>query len=1216
MNPGQESYAKSKTGSPYYMAPELFQDDGVYSFASDLWSFGWILYEFITGKTPFSSSSLSKLIKMVQEDEPAIQALNVSSNLKDLISKLLEKDPINRICWEELIEHPFWESMDTEEFIKFKFPSQPQFDSYLESRGINPEHFIMHKTKALMKEKAKNYTPQTNIHANKMFKVDDYGEEQVPNDDLYRNNTTRDQDFADDWEDEEAVPIDEYATPIERQITEPSVKKPTDENDVPHKPSYVSSKMKIPGQKVFDKIGSKANELPLETEEFDSNIDEKLQFNLIQAEKKDFKNISKLNQGKSRKIVSAHADTERPGVDYKYLNNWLKEKEGDSCPIALTKAKSALVATKKGEQIDKNYNQYSDRKSPSTNWNTSGKSNFTSKAKSSKELISYKNEASKSPSTLKFYQNPPLTKVAVEKKEVNSKKFNTVMHKQTSAKSNTTQRKMCPKPIEQLMIHHSDTAVKPIIGNKDIEKLQEPVYKASYLTFTPWSAEEFEKKIESQEIESFLSEIYNGIVTNSNLTERVNTLSYFESIITNSNVSNRLINSAFLTLFVHMLNKPIKSHMIKIRICSIIGLLIRHATVIENEVAESGICETLIATINDSNENVRRKAIAALGEYLFYAATQLDDDQASDVWKISQDAINAVLLWMKHYEEETVRFYACKTIENISAQSVSAGHLLATDTTCKLLLDAFLNGGKESYVNTAAVALSHICKLNPNLFSYVVEYITVEEICSVLVEGQSRLQQSFVTMLNIALLNENELLLKSINDNTDWVCKAIVTLLENQSLVIRGKSILTVVLLIKHFPLQWFTVLISDNKFITLLNRLTKDSYKYVQYGLMHFIDQVNQTMPIILKVIQEDLNYAMSIQDYTGLKVDAIVDKVMERRRDFKNLKGHMTLVSLILVLATSHLMKSRIINEHFLEVISNMLEVCEPSMFQGADEFINAVLAIIESISSNQKTLFNNSIPILQYVLPALMRKLRSESNDVKFLSLKIFTDITIQYINDENIFKKCEIAYDETNPSISKKESICRYTTELLNDILINNLFPNYQFILEDADPVPLFALKLLSALTDRSYEFVNAIERLGILPAILDFYSIGHKRLNRHTIKIIKCIVETQEISLDLIFDYQIIENTLSIIDNMLEQSQDWCFDVLTATLHSIIDRVSAHLELQETIEGDQSLEKAIESLASSVYSCIELLNTDFDFHVVDKSSQCLLFILTKFADKHK
>ncbi len=61
--------------------------------------------------------------------------------------------------------------------------------------------------------------------------------------------------------------------------------------------------------------------------------------------------------------------------------------------------------------------------------------------------------------------------------------------------------------------------------------------------------------------------------------------------------------------------------MIKIWVCSIVGLLIRHATVIDNDVAKSGIRDLLIQTLNDSNETVRRWAIAALGEYLFYAAT-------------------------------------------------------------------------------------------------------------------------------------------------------------------------------------------------------------------------------------------------------------------------------------------------------------------------------------------------------------------------------------------------------------------------------------------------------------------------------------------------------------------------------------------------------------------------------------------------------------------
>ena len=70
MNPGKDSYPQGKTGSPYYMAPELFTEGGVYSFASDLWSLGCVLFEFVTGKPPFHSSSLNKLMKMIQTDSP------------------------------------------------------------------------------------------------------------------------------------------------------------------------------------------------------------------------------------------------------------------------------------------------------------------------------------------------------------------------------------------------------------------------------------------------------------------------------------------------------------------------------------------------------------------------------------------------------------------------------------------------------------------------------------------------------------------------------------------------------------------------------------------------------------------------------------------------------------------------------------------------------------------------------------------------------------------------------------------------------------------------------------------------------------------------------------------------------------------------------------------------------------------------------------------
>ena len=52
---------------------------------------------------------------------------------------------------------------------------------------------------------------------------------------------------------------------------------------------------------------------------------------------------------------------------------------------------------------------------------------------------------------------------------------------------------------------------------------------------------------------------------------------------------------------------------------------------------------------------------------MFYAATQLDDEQADACWQIKDEAIFAIIRCLKENEDEVVRFYACKTLENIAA---------------------------------------------------------------------------------------------------------------------------------------------------------------------------------------------------------------------------------------------------------------------------------------------------------------------------------------------------------------------------------------------------------------------------------------------------------------------------------------------------------------------------------------------------------------------
>ena len=80
----------------------------------------------------------------------------------------------------------------------------------------------------------------------------------------------------------------------------------------------------------------------------------------------------------------------------------------------------------------------------------------------------------------------------------------------TSATQNTqaSSNKSKIPPPEQLIHHTSDTIVKPITGNKEIEKIQETVYNRELLPFTAWALDDIVAGIESPQVESHLADIY------------------------------------------------------------------------------------------------------------------------------------------------------------------------------------------------------------------------------------------------------------------------------------------------------------------------------------------------------------------------------------------------------------------------------------------------------------------------------------------------------------------------------------------------------------------------------------------------------------------------------------------------------------------------------------------------------------------------------------
>ncbi|KAH9637743.1 hypothetical protein HF086_009411 [Spodoptera exigua] len=92
-------------GTPLYMAPELIEEKP-YDHQADLWSLGCIVYELIAGQPPFCTMSIWQLVRMIRH-KPVQWPSFISSDARSFLQGLLHKDPMKRMTWPEILEHPF-----------------------------------------------------------------------------------------------------------------------------------------------------------------------------------------------------------------------------------------------------------------------------------------------------------------------------------------------------------------------------------------------------------------------------------------------------------------------------------------------------------------------------------------------------------------------------------------------------------------------------------------------------------------------------------------------------------------------------------------------------------------------------------------------------------------------------------------------------------------------------------------------------------------------------------------------------------------------------------------------------------------------------------------------------------------------------------------------------------------------------------------------------
>lgn len=121
---GKDNLVRGRCGTPGYVAPEILEamKNGGYENTVDMFSAGVLMYILLCGYEPFSYAESEKELinenRKAKVEYPDADWLSVSIEGRDLVEKMLERDPLKRIEPKKALQHPWITRRATQSKLK------------------------------------------------------------------------------------------------------------------------------------------------------------------------------------------------------------------------------------------------------------------------------------------------------------------------------------------------------------------------------------------------------------------------------------------------------------------------------------------------------------------------------------------------------------------------------------------------------------------------------------------------------------------------------------------------------------------------------------------------------------------------------------------------------------------------------------------------------------------------------------------------------------------------------------------------------------------------------------------------------------------------------------------------------------------------------------------------------------------------------------------